>query len=69
MEPMQASAYVVGTDGEKRTSGVTVMSGPEEYRDSSNQFGYLLKDLDGNGAEELLVGLINDAPQTPRGRT
>ena len=64
MEPMQASAYVVGADGEKRTSGVSVISGPEEYRDSSNKFGYLLKDLDGDGAEELLVGLINDAPQT-----
>ena len=34
MEPMQVSAYVVGAEGEKRTSGVTVMSGPEEYRDS-----------------------------------
>ena len=31
---MQVSAYVVGAEGEKRTSGVTVMSGPEEYRDS-----------------------------------
>ena len=49
MEPMQASAYVVGADGEKRTSGVSVISGPEEYRDSSNKFGYLLKDLDGDG--------------------
>ena len=64
MEPVKASGYVVGADGKKSTSGVSVISGPEEYRDSSNQFGYLLKDLDGDGAEELLVGLINDAPQT-----
>lgn len=63
MEPMSASAYVTGPDG-KRVSGVTVTSGPEEYRDSSNKFGYLLKDLDGDGAEELLIGLINDAPKT-----
>ena len=62
-ELVQVSAYVTGPDGQ-RTSGVTVSSGPEEYRDSSNKFGYLLKDLDGDGAEELLIGLINDAPQT-----
>jgi len=61
-ESVRTSAYVVGADGQKRTSGAT--SGPEEYRDSSNRFGYLLKDLDGDGAKELLVGLINDAPQT-----
>jgi len=61
-ESVRSSAYVVGADGQKRTSAVTI--GPEEYRDSSNKFGYLLKDLDGDGAQELLVGLINDAPQT-----
>lgn len=62
-ETVRVSAYVVGADGERK-DGVTVSSGPEEYADDSNRFGYLLKDLDGDGAQELLVGLINDSPET-----
>jgi len=60
-ETVRSTAYVTGADGKRKSA---VSSGPEEYSDSKNKFGYLLKDLDGDGAEELLIGLINDAPQT-----
>lgn len=35
----------------------------QEYFTDS-RFGYLLQDLDGDGAEELLIGIIDDAPET-----
>lgn len=57
---VKVEAYVVGADGKKSTSGVTVTDGT----DSGDKLGYLLKDLDGDGVDELLIGLINDAPQT-----
>ena len=34
----------------------------EYFTDS--RFGYLLQDLDGDGADELLIGIIDDAPET-----
>lgn len=36
----------------------------EEMKDPSKQFGYLLKDLDGDGTVEVLVGVIDDSPET-----
>lgn len=36
----------------------------EEMKDSSNKFGYYLKDLDGDGTDELLIGIIDDLDET-----
>ena len=36
----------------------------EEMKDPNNKFGYLLVDLDGDGGEELLIGIIDDSPAT-----
>ncbi len=36
----------------------------DELRDSNNKFGYLLKDLNGDGADEVLVGLIDNGSVT-----
>ena len=62
-EVVRGSAYVTNADG-STASGVTVTTGPSDYRDKSNQFGYLIKDLDGDDTMESLIGLTNDAPQT-----
>lgn len=37
---------------------------PYIYKDKNIKFGYLLKDLDGDGAEELLVGLMDGSEET-----
>ena len=37
---------------------------PSELEDKNNKCGYLLKDLDGDGIDELLIGLIDDSSQT-----
>ena len=37
---------------------------PAELEDKSNKCGYLLRDLDGDGIDELLIGLIDDSSQT-----
>ena len=37
---------------------------PEELKDKNNRVGYLLRDLDGDGVEELLIGLIDDGIET-----
>lgn len=37
---------------------------PEELKDKNNRIGYLLRDLDGDGIEELLIGLIDDGTDT-----
>ena len=36
----------------------------DELKDPDTEFGYLLRDLDGDGANELLIGIIDDAPET-----
>ena len=36
----------------------------DELKDESIEFGYLLKDLDGDGADELLIGIIDDSDET-----
>lgn len=36
----------------------------EEMKDPDNKYGYLLKDLDGDGADELLIGVIDDSDVT-----
>lgn len=36
----------------------------DEKKDPDNEFGYLLRDLDGDGAPEVLVGLIDDSAET-----
>jgi len=36
----------------------------DEMKDSSNKFGYLLKDLDGDGTNEVLIGYMDDAGET-----
>ena len=35
-----------------------------DLKDKSNKCGYLLKDLDGDGVEELLIGLIDNGIET-----
>ena len=37
---------------------------PEEMLSDSYKFGYLLKDLDGDGTDELLIGIIDGAEET-----
>ena len=36
----------------------------EEMKGPDNHFGYLLRDLDGDGADELLIGIIDDSEET-----
>ena len=36
----------------------------DEQKDPNNKFGYLLRDLDGDGASELLIGIIDDSTET-----
>jgi hypothetical protein len=36
----------------------------DEQKDPNNKFGYLLRDLDGDGANELLIGLMDDSEET-----
>lgn len=36
----------------------------DELKDENIEFGYLLKDLDGDGADELLIGIIDDKDVT-----
>ena len=36
----------------------------DEMKDEKNKFGYLLKDLDGDGTKELLIGCMDDAAET-----
>ena len=54
------------SDGIK--NGFTEVSGslsvPEDLRDSTKKKGYLLIDLDKDGVNELLIGIIDDAPET-----
>ena len=35
-----------------------------EMKDPNTKFGYLLTDLDGDGGDELLIGIIDDAKET-----
>ena len=37
---------------------------PDELKDKNNRIGYLLKDLDGDGIDDLLIGLIDDGIDT-----
>ena len=37
---------------------------PSEYTDKNNKIGYLLRDLDGDGTDEFLVGIIDGASET-----
>lgn len=43
---------------------VSKLSVPEEMKDKNNRFGYLLRDLDGDGIDELLIGMIDDGSCT-----
>ncbi len=36
----------------------------DEMKDPDNKFGYLLRDLNGDGAYELLIGIIDDSEET-----
>ncbi len=36
----------------------------DEMKDTGNSFGYLLKDLDGDGLNELLIGIKDDSDET-----
>ena len=36
----------------------------DEMKDPNNKFGYLLRDLNGDGADELLIGIIDDSEET-----
>ncbi|MBR3269424.1 MAG: membrane lipoprotein lipid attachment site-containing protein [Oscillospiraceae bacterium] len=36
----------------------------DEMKDGNNKFGYLLQDLDGDGASEVLIGLMDDSAET-----
>ncbi len=36
----------------------------DEMKDGANKFGYLLRDLDGDGAVEVLIGFMDDADET-----
>ncbi len=36
----------------------------DEQKDKNNKFGYLLKDLDGDGINELFIGIIDDSSET-----
>jgi hypothetical protein len=36
----------------------------DEMKDTNNRFGYLLKDLDGDGADEVLIGFMDDENET-----
>ena len=36
----------------------------DEMKSKSYTYGYLLRDLDGDGVKEFLVGIIDDAPET-----
>ena len=36
----------------------------DEMKDKNNKFGYLLRDLDGDGINEVLIGLIDGSSET-----
>ena len=36
----------------------------DDMKDPKNKFGYLMKDLDGDGNDELLIGIIDDSKET-----
>ena len=36
----------------------------DEMKDENNKFGYLLRDLDDDGDDELLIGIIDDSAET-----
>ena len=36
----------------------------DDMKDPKNKFGYLLKDLDGDGTDEMLIGIIDDSKET-----
>ena len=36
----------------------------DEMKSGKDEYGYLLKDLDGDGTDELLIGIIDDATET-----
>ena len=36
----------------------------DEMKDPDNTFGYLLRDLNGDGVDELLIGIIDDSEET-----
>ena len=36
----------------------------DEMKDPENKFGYLLRDLNGDGVDELLIGIIDDSEET-----
>ena len=36
----------------------------DEMKEDDEKFGYLLNDLDGDGTFELLIGIMDDAPET-----
>lgn len=46
------------------TEKYTNLRVPAELEDKSNKIGYLLTDLDKDGTDELLIGIIDDAPTT-----
>ena len=54
------SSYIVHADGTKEE----VASGYEEYQDENNRFGYYLTDLDGDGTDEVLIGIVDDSEAT-----
>ncbi len=59
-EVASSVAYVTNADGSIKEGTVSVGSSNA----LGDSYGYLVKDLDGDGTMELLIGLINDSPQT-----
>ena len=51
----------IGNSGASEKSELVV---PDDLLDKNNEAGYLLYDLDGDGIDELLIGLIDDEPYT-----
>ncbi|MCR5799872.1 MAG: hypothetical protein K6G69_07345 [Lachnospiraceae bacterium] len=50
--------------GWKSDQGIDGLYLVDEEKDQSEEFGYLLRDLDGDGINELLIGIMDDSPET-----
>ena len=55
------SGYIQKADGTKEELPVSVC---KEYQDENNRFGYYLTDLDGDGTDEVLIGIVDDSEAT-----
>ena len=55
--------YQEGFDSGWKTEAVNLPVSEEE-KDPNKKFGYLLRDLNGDGIDELLIGIIDNEPET-----